>query len=353
MEHVAIFLKTLAGGGAEKQATLLAKVLSDSYAVHCILWTEAGLEPRYAEILDHAGVKMHILRGNAASKLNSLRKTAVREKIRVLFCYLTAANAIGAIATAGTQCRAVPGLRSSKLPRMKMISDRFVTNRLTCVTVANSFCGRDEFVKHGFKAEKVRVIPNLIDLGPGEAETAAHDGITVISVGRFVDAKDYPSAIRAVALARREVPSLRYKIIGYGELEAEVRAEVKKAGIDDITEILINPPDIDRHLGMADIFLMSSVYEGTSNALLEALRAGLAAVATDVGDNGVILDRGRAGVLVNSGDTEAMAGAIVSLASDPVKRAELTAAGRRVLEKTFSPESFEKQYKLLITQIIK
>ena len=167
-------------------------------------------------------------------------------------------------------------------------------------------------------------------------QVSADGNVNVISVGRFVDAKDYPTAIRAVAEARKSVPNLRYKIVGYGELEQNIRTWVKEYGIDDITDIFINPPHIDELLSQSDIFLMSSVFEGTSNALLEAIGYGVPTIVTDVGDNAYIISSSNNGMVFMPGDYPGMADGIIKYASEPELRNSTAENAYKCLKSNFS-----------------
>ena len=90
----------------------------------------------------------------------------------------------------------------------------------------------------------------------------------------------------------------KYLIIGYGPLENEIRSLADELNIADDLEILINPPDIPDILRESDIFLSTSLFEGVSNAIMEAMVAGLPIVATEVGDNKYLIKNSFNGYLV-------------------------------------------------------
>ncbi len=353
MDNIGIFVKTLSSGGAEKQATLLAKVLTSNHTVHMILWSDVNCEDKYTKILEQSNVKIHRLKGSFYEKFSKLRHLLSTANISILFSYLTFANAVGALSALRLRTKVVPGLRSSKLSFPKLLSDMAVCNFLTPVTVANSYCGKREFVRRGFSESHIEVIPNMLDSIPTfkPRQVSADGNVNVISVGRFVDAKDYPTAIRAVAEARKSVPNLRYKIVGYGELEQNIRTWVKEYGIDDITDIFINPPHIDKLLSQSDIFLMSSVFEGTSNALLEAIGYGVPTIVTDVGDNAYIISSSNDGMVFMPGDYMGMADGIIKYASEPELRNSTAENAYKCLKSNFSESVFKDAYEKLILRL--
>lgn len=94
--------------------------------------------------------------------------------------------------------------------------------------------------------------------------------------------------------------------------------------------------DVPRLLGAADVFALSSLSEGVSIAILEAMAAGLPVVATRVGGNPEIVLDGQTGLLVEPGRPDLLAAALEQLLKDPRRAAVLGAAGRRRAEEKFS-----------------
>jgi glycosyltransferase involved in cell wall biosynthesis len=90
----------------------------------------------------------------------------------------------------------------------------------------------------------------------------------------------------------------------------------------------VDPARVPALLGAADLFVLPSRREGLPIALLEAMEAGLAIVATPVGGIPEALAHGEAGVLVPAGDARALADALAALARDPARRRALSEAAR-------------------------
>ena len=121
-----------------------------------------------------------------------------------------------------TGAKVITGIRNAELPLGHRIADRFLTNYLAKRTVVNCFSGNTKFVSQGFKSEKLVVIPNCFEnISPYNEKQREDDKIRVITVGRFVAQKDYPTAIRAIRKAYSECANLWFDIVGYGEQENE------------------------------------------------------------------------------------------------------------------------------------
>lgn len=351
MKPIIIYVKNLASGGAEKQAVLLAKTLADHYDVHIVMMGGNVIDKRFRDTLQGSDITVHAIN---AGRFASLRATvALFKKLQpaVVFSYLTAANFMAAIAGRMTGTKVVTGLRSVTLPRHKRIADRFVTNRLAAATICNAYAVRDAFADRGFNPGQMKVITNCFESILPERIKPARDVTNIISIGRFVTEKDYEIAIASVAEARKATPDLQYTIVGYGALEDRVRSWVRQYGIDDITNILINPPGIPSLLDEADIYLSTSRFEGTSNAILEAMNADLPVVATDTGDNSRMIVDGVNGYIHPVGDVKALAASLSALAADASKRRGMGRESKKRLAAEHSTERFVNDYRRLIEDL--
>jgi glycosyltransferase involved in cell wall biosynthesis len=162
------------------------------------------------------------------------------------------------------------------------------------------------------------------------AELGIEDDESVgVTVANFRSEKAYPDLLDAASLAVRQEHRLRLVIVGQGPLESEVRALHAKLGLDDRCLILGYRDDVPRVLAMGDFFVMSSRFEGLPVALMEAMAAGLPAVATTAGGIPSAVTHGEEGYLSAPGDPKGLADAMVRMARDSTSRARMAAAARR------------------------
>ena len=184
----------------------------------------------------------------------------------------------------------------------------------------------------GIEREHVTVVYNAMqEEEPGELSSRITSMARprVVSVGRFVPWKGMPGLIHAMAAVREEVPDASLLIAGDGPdrdtLERLMHARLKDAGA------LLGPlshPDTLALIKDADVFVLNSTYEGLSHLLIEALALGKAVVATDVGGNPELIEDGKNGLLVPSGDRDALAEAIRHLLTTPKHRDALGQAAK-------------------------
>jgi glycosyltransferase involved in cell wall biosynthesis len=146
----------------------------------------------------------------------------------------------------------------------------------------------------------------------------------VLAAGRLTPTKDVPTLLRAFARART-VLNARLMILGEGknaEESAERRLELIALATElGVAEDVSMPGFVDNpfaYMARASVFVLSSLWEGFGNVLVEALACGCPVVSTDSPDGpGEILDRGRYGRLVPVGDHGAMAEAILATLRAP------------------------------------
>ena len=198
----------------------------------------------------------------------------------------------------------------------------------------------------GIPARKVTHICNGVDTDrflPGDRDAARRaigvpNGLAVVgTVGRLDPVKDHMGLIRAFA----EGVAYRAAILviaGDGPTRPELAELVRTLGVEDRVRLLGERADIPLVLRALDLFVLPSVGEGISNAILEAMATGLPVVATQVGGNGELVSDGLTGRLIEPRSTAALAQAIRQYLDDPVLGKMHGRAARDRAERDFSLE---------------
>jgi glycosyltransferase involved in cell wall biosynthesis len=148
------------------------------------------------------------------------------------------------------------------------------------------------------------------------------------TVANFRPSKGHSVLLLAAAKVRRAIPEVRFLLVGHGPLESDIRRRASQLGLDGTVIFAGARDDAPRLAGAVDVFALPSVYEGLAIALIEAMALGRAAVVTRVGGLTEVIEDGKQGLLVNPGDPDALANAIVSLLQDADLRRKLGDAGR-------------------------
>lgn len=206
---------------------------------------------------------------------------------------------------------------------------------------------------------RMRAISYGIDLAPYQAVSAneiaevrtrigAKDGDVVVgSVGRLVEQKDYPTQLRAFAIAARSAPKLRMVLAGDGPLRGEIEALARELQISDRLCLLGHWTRVPALLKAIDVFVLASKFEPYGVALLEAKCAATAIVATAVNEVPKILTDGTTGLIVPPQDAEAMGAAFLRLVRDPSLRHALAASALAEAEQKHSIAAVSNAYQSL------
>lgn len=357
MRGVAILCKTLLKGGAEKQALILAKSLQEkNISVFVVNWYRDKIDPENLRYIVDNKLKYFPLKGGLLSKLIALKKILKSEKAGFMVSYLTLANMVAGLSKfMGSNLKTIGGIRNEKLPYYKFVLEKFIHNHVNDVTVFNNFSGKEKFRKRGFNPDKIHVIQNAIELNNSQVKerNASENEIQIVTVGRFVNQKDYPTALKSFRLLKDKCRTTRFRyiIIGYGPLENEIRSLAHELEITSDIRIMINPPNIQEILRNSDIFLSTSLFEGVSNAIMEAMVAGLPIVATEVGDNKHLIRNSFNGYLVPCKNTGLVVQKLVYLCESEEKRHNFGKNSRLILEKDFSMSLLVENYINLFQRI--
>ena len=165
---------------------------------------------------------------------------------------------------------------------------------------------------------------------------ASPDEVVVGYAGRMVPIKDLPTLIRAFALALERHPRLRLVLAGDGPVRPTIEALAAELGVGQRVHFLGWTTDLRRFYATIDVCALSSLNEGTPVAVIEAMAAGKPVVATSVGGVPDVVEDGETGLLVPPRGAEALASAIVRLASDPEERSRMGELGRHRARERYS-----------------
>jgi glycosyltransferase involved in cell wall biosynthesis len=340
--HVMFFTSALGGGGAEKHLVRVANAL-DRERFRVSVSVARGGGSYEGELA--GDVAYHPLPGGRMrSAPFPLRRLLARERPELLCSFMDHANCVALLASGGmprrpavvvgvqnppsAALRQVPGpVRGAIRAGMRALYPRADA----VVALSRGVAGELERMIPRV-AGRVSVIPNAgvdeaVPPPAARAPRSADDAPVLVACGRLVPQKGYPVLLRALARVRERVPA-RLQILGEGPLRRELGELAAALGVDGAVSFEGFQADPAAWMGAADVFVLSSDYEGFGNVIVEAMAAGAPVVATDCPYGpGEILERGRHGVLVPPGDPEALAAALLRVLGDPALQAQLRAAG--------------------------
>ena len=346
MDNIAIFVSTLGSGGAEKQAALLASVLSKHCNVHFVaLYGDSETSDFVVSILKKSEVNVYPLVGSQSKKFKEYASILRSNNVVCSFNYLTKCDFWGAIIAKRCGLKKVyNGIRNSKLDGYKNFLEWISHNFIASGTIFNCYSGEKAFRRKGFRESKCITIPNCFPNISAPLEKTDKGIVRIITVARFHPQKDDETAIKTIALLKKTCKNFVFDLCGYGVLEEQIRGWVKQYDIEDVVEFHIHPNNIPELLRQADIYISTSLFEGTSNSIMEAMNWCLPVVCTNVGDNDKLVLEGENGYLTEIGDAEQLATKLKTLITDNELRQKMGLKSNWHLRENYSMEVFEERY---------
>jgi colanic acid/amylovoran biosynthesis glycosyltransferase len=199
---------------------------------------------------------------------------------------------------------------------------------------------QQDAMHYGLDPAKAHVIRPAVDphvFAPGP-ERGASEVYRVVTTGSLIWRKGLEYALQAIRLLKERNIPVRYDIIGDGPESQRILFTIADLGLTDEVRLLgaLSPAEVGDTLRQADTFLLSSLSEGISNAVLEAMACGLAVVTTDCGGMREAVTDGVEGFVVPVRDPVSMADALETLAHDPTLRRGMGNAGRQRILSAFT-----------------
>lgn len=348
----------LTRGGAEQQFYNLLTQLAPPVVVVALTQGDYWAEPIRA--LGHTLIELDRRGRGDLSRFTRLRRIIRQHRPDVVHIFIDGVTGlygrIGAL-LAGHRC-VVAGERSHPVHHPRWYRALLpLLNLGVAAVVPNSQAAADYLVQHRLAPRrKIHVIPNGID--PDAFESASPpatppwpeawaDGVMAGMVGRVSYAKSPETLVALAAALRAQQSPVRFAWIGGGALLGETQALADTHGVTDTLYFTGERHDVPALLQALDLFVLTSRYEGASNAILEAMAAGLPCIVTDAGAARQLVVDGDTGFVVPVGDVDGLARQISVLADDPARRRAMGERARERVRHEFTIPVMADRYRAL------
>jgi GalNAc-alpha-(1->4)-GalNAc-alpha-(1->3)-diNAcBac-PP-undecaprenol alpha-1,4-N-acetyl-D-galactosaminyltransferase len=361
-----LIIAVLSAGGAERVMSRMANYWAAKGWEITLLTCDDGaeppfypLDPRVAHLpLGIAKVSPHPIVGIGYNLIGiqGLRAAIIRSKPDVTISFMDKINIITLLATRWLNIPTIVSERND--PAMYFPGKMWEMLRQWTYPFADRLVVQTARAGNYFPAElqdRIQVIPNPVILPPvAPAATQQRLGErSLIAIGRLDRQKGFDLLLRALAKITDRYPEWRLSILGEGKLRPQLEALRNELGLQDRVQLLGQVQNPHELLQQADIFVMSSRFEGFPNALCEAMVCGLPVISTDCpnGPREIVRD-GIDGILVPTEDVSALAAAMERLMADPNERKCLAARAVEVAQR-FGIDKVMLMWEALITEVIK
>ncbi|WP_404417929.1 glycosyltransferase [Brevundimonas vesicularis] len=329
VKHVAIYIPSLRGGGAERVMVTLANgFAARGHRVDLVLVKTEG--PYLKEVADNVRI-IDLNKRRALDSLTPLARYIRRNRPDAMLSALTHANVIAILARkfARVKMRLVVSERSSltrgsgaRAMRLWHLLMRVFYPSADAVVAVSRGMTSQLVEGLGLAAERVTAIPNPVDIAtiqhlakerPQHPWLASGQPPIILAVGRLTLAKDYPILLEAFARLRGAGREARLVILGEGELRPALERRIAELGLSDSVALLGFQPNPFGWMAACRVYVLSSRFEGFPNSLVQAMACGARVVSTDCPTGpSEILEHGKWGRLVPPRDVDALAEALVA-----------------------------------------
>ncbi len=238
----------------------------------------------------------------------------------------------------------------------RRLAYRWVSRRATMVAVSEDL-KRFIVEKVGVSSDRITVLYNGVDVPPTpgladieacRSEMNVPDTDRVVGVvGNLYPVKGHQYLIDAIPPVLEKYPETSFVFAGRGQLETALKQQVNRLGLGTRVHFLGLRQDIPRILALLDVFVLPSLSEGLSMAILEAMMAGKPVIATSVGGNPEIVLDGETGFLVPPKDSPALAASLIALLKNRHLACEFGENGKRRAIRQFSLQTMMSSYQSL------
>jgi glycosyltransferase involved in cell wall biosynthesis len=357
-QRVCFVLPSLNGGGAERAAVQVLNGLDAS------LWDRSMfLFERRGPYLDDLNPAIDLQSAPDASRVGrwrGLRAFVRHRQPHVVMAFLSFGSTLTAARTAAAGAKIV---FNQQTPISAFLCDedyqwrrgwrraaftagsRVVYGAADLIVATSRGVAEDLTANFGVSPDSIHVVPNPVDLS--FVRTRAAEPLTaderlrsrepvIVAAGRLADAKNYPLLIDAFARLHASMPA-RLVILGEGELEQQLRKRVEDHHLGNAVRFLGFQSNPWKFIAQADVFALSSRYEGFGNVLIEAMALGVPVVATASAGTRDIVDPERTGLLVHRHTVDAFASALGRVLGGRGLREEMSRAALGAAERFAAP----------------
>ncbi len=359
MRHIAFFIPSMVGGGAERVVVNLLKgMLSENVSLDLVLASATG--PYMNQIPPQVRI-VNLDSQRVIKAIVPLYRYIRKNKPHVLISHLCHANVIAALAKelafTKTQLILVEhdtlSVSESEVFRARFVPPlmKLFYPRADKIVGVSEAVSRDLETELGLKKGKIKTVYNPVvndELINKAKEPLDHPWLqpdsppVFIAVGRLTLKKDFSTLIKAFANLRKKVKA-RLIILGEGELRPELEAIINKLGIADDVSMPGFVKNPYAYMARASAFILSSLWEGLPTVLIEAMACGCPVISTDCPSGPAeILAEGKYGELVPMSNVMALSAAMLRVLESPISKELTTQRGMY-----FSFERATSQYAAL------
>ena len=346
---VAILIGQLGLGGGEKQLYRFLKDADKKKFAFVVISFNPGANDYWEKYIAEEQIPVLYVprKSNRIVRIFNAFKLVRSLKPDIVHSWDVFANPIASLSNLLTSAVGIGGVRCNIYRPGRSSIDRVIATYGIKYFITNSTQGKEHLVKLGKKAAHVAIAFNAVDI-PQESVNRterrallglAQEDILIVHVGSIKPIKDQRFLLEAV-MPLMEDPRLHVMFIGEGSDRMKHIGYVEKMGLQDRIKFPGQLPEAVSYMMASDIYCLTSVTEGMSNALCEAMACGLPVLSTPVGGVADLIEDGENGFVIPHGNVQVFRNRIHTLANDKNLRDSFGQKAKTTIAKKFTGEAF-------------
>lgn len=356
MKKIMFYINAIHDGGAERVMVNLAKYFSENgYDTSLVTSFRDTWEYPLASTvrrlsLEETEIKQSRIKRNL-SRIKKLRDLCKSEKPDILVSFMEEPNFRAILATRGLPVKTLVSVRNDPNKEYAGKLGWFVGKVL--LPMADGCVFQTSDAQKWFPERlqnKSKIIYNAVKEDFYNVVRKPVRG-EIVTCGRLTEQKNHGMLINAFAEAQKTYPFARLKIYGEGELRGKLQEQIVRLHLEDKAFLMGATNNVAEALQTADLFVLSSDYEGMPNALMEAMAAGVPCISTDCPCGGPkeLLNGAEQKTLVPVGNTVSLAEKMKEYLSEELLQYDTM----KKLAQKFNPEIINQQWKKYVDSLIR
>ena len=378
MKKILFIIPSLSEGGAERVVATLSRSLSSKYDVNIAVFSSKRIDYEYkGELIDLEIPKSQNRLIKDFKALRKIKKIKKNIEPDVSISFLPEPNLINVLSRTEKEKTIISVrnmfsrvIRRSKIPLLRFSKPIFKSIYKKADKVISTSDGvKEDLIKNfGMPKDKIKTIYNPCDIEEIkkkskekrilEREKEIFEKPTIINVGSLTEQKGQWHLIRSFKKVKEEIPEAQLVILGEGNLKEYLDELKRDMSLEDNVHLLGFKQNPFKYMKKSDSFVLSSVYEGLGNVIIESLACGTPVISTDcksgpreilapntkIRKNIENIEKAEYGILVPPKNSEDLAEALLELIDNKEKRKKMGREGRKIIEKKFDIKDITEKY---------
>ena len=359
MKKIMFYINSIDFGGAERVIVNLANYFAENNYESVLVTSyhsshEYSLNSSVKRLsLEKEEIQQSRIKRNL-SRVKKLREICKEERPDILVSFMKEPNFRAILATRGLPTKTIVSVRND--PNMEYSGTEGKAVGKILLPFADGCVFQTEDAKNWFPKKlqnKSKIIYNAVKEDFYQGERKPQRG-KIVTCGRLVEQKNHAMLIQAFAEALKRVPYITMKIYGEGPLQEALQKQIDALGLQKRVQLMGTTGKVSKVLETADLFILSSDFEGMPNALMEAMAVGVPSISTDCPCGGPreLFCEKLSSQLVPVGDSKKLSEKMINFfESSDTSKEELSEKFKSVAQKFF-PEKINKEWADYINSVL-